>query len=107
MRIAALAVLVLLAGCTGPNSATGRRQYLSTHPDLTAEQRMAIRSGKVLVGMTPADVLSAWGDTSTKEHRATEAGQVETWAYCAGRGRIDECPKRVTFHDGRVVEVVD
>lgn len=64
VALTALSVLVLVTGCTGPNSASGRRQFLAAHAsELTDAERAAIREGRVLVGMTPGAVLAAWGDT--------------------------------------------
>lgn len=109
MRTMTVTILLLVsAGCGGgvwgPNSAVGRRNYLST-ANVTDDERRAILAGEVLPGMTPDSVLAAWGDTRTKVRAVTADGTVETWAYCAGRGLPEQCPKRVVFRDGRVSEV--
>lgn len=98
--------LLLLLGCTGPNSASGRRAYFE-RSNVSDAERSAIQAGRVLVGMGPDGVLAAWGLTQQpKERQTTADGVREVWGWCI-RGQATECPKRVVFVDGKVAEVFE
>ena len=56
-----LAFIVLIMGCV-----SYAEQYVEAHPELAPEVRKAILAHKVIKGMTPAEVIAAWGRPDRK-----------------------------------------
>jgi len=63
----------------------------------------AIRAGRVLPGMTPVQVRSAWGEPERREVTASGAARNEMWSYPLRDGYT---ARMVLFTDGVVVSVV-
>jgi len=55
-----------------------RRERMQTH-------RAAIARHEVLIGMTPAEVIAAWGQPTEKSRTATAQGEEETWQFTTYR----------------------
>jgi hypothetical protein len=94
----ALLVAVALAACGGPFKSSydilreGRVTYVNQNPNLDPAVRTAILDGRLLEGMTPADVRASWGDPLPGYQRA---GALDEWVfgcdqphYCSTRGTM-------------------
>lgn len=119
--ISALVLLVLLAGCAGGGMISDSRHaqqridaYLATHPELEAATATAIRQARVRTGMTPQQVIAAWGrPVSVQKYRS---GSQQFWLFgCNWPHRCDYPDSRrammaeihlsqVLFQNGRVIE---
>lgn len=74
-------------------------------PSWSAEQQQAVREGRVLVGMTPLQVLLAWGNPL---HVSRDAeGNVDVWLYKRGGTLLEQLRSRtdVYFAAGKVAQV--
>jgi len=61
-RILSLALLaLLLAGCATSNIESRKKERYNAYSELSAEQRAAVESGQIKVGMTMDAVYIAWG----------------------------------------------
>ncbi len=125
-------LILVLAGCAGPERRIARDPELFA--SLTPTEQALIRDGTIAVGFTPAMVRMAIGEPNQRWRRTDASGQAEVWSYTSRAGydgapldhgrphRIDEDrpyfadqvraagsrPRellRVTFRDGRVVEI--
>lgn len=63
----------------------------------------AIRAGRVLAGMTQAQVRAAWGEPDSRDVTTTGAARSEMWRYTLRDGVT---ARMVLFADGVVVSVV-
>lgn len=74
-----LSVLVIFGCVTNgemvKTNFNSRQEYVNTYPEMSLEIKQTILEGKVIKGMTKADVLAAWGNPS----RIEENGEV--WCY--------------------------
>lgn len=103
--LAALAVLVLAAGCV---STPERR--IAKHPELFAGfapgVQAQIRRGEIDIGFTPDMVRLALGTPSRVVVRKTAAGTVDVWLYTALRygTLVRPVPTGYTYRgrDGRI-----
>ena len=78
-RFAALAVLILAAGCSSPNSRIDKNQSaFNTWPVGVQEK---VRAGQVDVGFTTEMVLVALGEPDRRFTRTTAQGTSEVWGY--------------------------
>ncbi len=128
--IPCLLAVVLLAGCSTPDSRIAQDQ--SAFDRLPAEAREKIRAGQVDVGFTPEMVRLALGEPDRVYLRQSDQGETEVWGYrdrgprfslglglgSGGRrssvgggvamstgGHDGEEKMRVEFRDGRVAVV--
>ncbi len=119
--ISAFALLVLLAGCSGSGMIGDSQRayqridaYLAAHPGLEAATASAIRQARVRTGMTPPQVIAAWGrPVSVQKYRG---GSQQFWLFgCTWPHRCDYPDSRhammaeihlsqVLFENGRVIE---
>lgn len=58
-----------------------RMAHLEQHPDLTNRMRAAISEGRVIIGMTPADVRAALGEPSQIVIGRPDIVAREQWLY--------------------------
>ena len=101
-----LLLFALLAGCATPPptcdtlcQATQRRtQYLEQNPDLPHRVRAAVNEGKVVVGMSHAEVRAALGEPAQLIEGRPGLVTREQWAYRLA----DNTTLWVYFQFGRV-----
>ena len=95
--------LAYLAGCaTEPHNAM-RTIFLNNASQHDPKVIEAIRNEKIIVGMTPNEVLGAWGSPHDRNTSGGAYGEAEQWVY----GYLDSNyyfrPKQyVYFEDGKV-----
>jgi outer membrane protein assembly factor BamE (lipoprotein component of BamABCDE complex) len=83
---ACLLVAVGLMGC-GPGASEQRRtDYLSAHPEMSANTRTLIQNGQVAPGMTKDQVLAAWGSPPS-DCKSWQSNLMAIWDYCHHPGR--------------------
>lgn len=119
--ISAFVLIVLLAGCSASimisdSQHTQQRidAYLTAHPKLESATASAIRQARVIKGMTPPQVIAAWGrPVSVQKYRG---GAQQFWLFsCSWPHRCDYPDSRrammaeiylsqVLFENGRVIE---
>ena len=88
-----------------PDSPADRRALID--PAWAPSQQEAVRLGKVIAGMSPLQVLLAWG---APLHVSRDAGgRVDTWLYRPGHTVSEQMRRRVDvyFAAGVVTEVVE
>ena len=83
--IPCLLAIVLLAGCSTPDSRIAKAQ--SPFDRLPAEAREKIRAGQVDVGFTPEMVRLALGEPDRVYLRQSDQGETEVWGY-RDRGHV-------------------
>jgi hypothetical protein len=71
--------------------------YSAAHPKRDAKILKAMREGKLMIGMTDAEVRLMWDEPARKVRSVAAAGEVATWAYEQGKATVN-----VTFRDGVV-----
>ena len=80
-RLPLLLLVCLLASGCGFDQRR-REQYLGAHPDLEPKFRLAIREGKVRVGMSSGDVTASLGEPTKKvESEDEKEGHMKLWIY--------------------------
>lgn len=106
-RLAAAAALVVMyAGCAGMVAGIAteksRAQYVRENPGLTEAGKKAIMEGRLLIGMTEADVVAAIGrpyDINRSTYQHTETAQ---FVYTSIYGGTASGYKYVYFENGKV-----
>lgn len=58
-----------------------RKRFVADHPELSAERRNAILSGRYEIGMTPDEVRAAIGDPWHVNRSRTRWASHEQWIY--------------------------
>ena len=72
---------LLLAGCATSNIESRKKERYNAYSELTAEQRAAVDSGQIKVGMTMDAVYIAWGKPSEIVTGESAQGATTTWLY--------------------------
>jgi hypothetical protein len=75
-----------LIGCGPGASAQRRSDYLSAHPEMSADTRTLIENGRVGPGMTKDQVLAAWGSPPS-DCKSWQSNLQTIWDYCHHPGR--------------------
>lgn len=83
MRLALLPLVLALAaaGCATSSIQSRRDERLGAYNSLPAEQRLAVDSGQIKVGMTEDAVYIAMGKPSQILRGENAAGAMTTWLY--------------------------
>ncbi|MCX7824500.1 MAG: hypothetical protein N2689_02975 [Verrucomicrobiae bacterium] len=102
-----------------------QRAELDQRRERMQTNRAAIARHQVLIGMTPAEVIAAWGQPTEKSRTATAQGEEETWQFITYRSepytqtswvggfyvtetlyrKVAVGSRQVTFRNGLVVAV--
>jgi hypothetical protein len=95
--------MLLLTGCamgTGdPFVNYHRKQFLAAHPSLEPSTREAIQAGRILPGMSRAEVMAAWGPPKT-------CSSVGSRVVCLYEEQTPMFAGRQTYTDRRYNSVV-
>ena len=72
---------VLLAGCATSTIESRKKERYGAYSELTPEQRTAVDTGQIKVGMPRDAVYIAWGKPHQVLFNESEAGRNEVWIY--------------------------
>jgi len=72
---------VLLSGCATSTIETRKQERYGSYSELPAEQKAAVDSGRIKVGMNMDAVYIAWGKPAEVLHSESSAGTLVTWLY--------------------------
>src|SRR5882672_2627855 len=85
-RILSLALLaLLLAGCATSNVESRKKERYNAYSELSTEQRAAVDTGQIKVGMTMDAVYIAWGKPHQIVSGETPEGAQVIWLYMGTR----------------------
>lgn len=109
IRSIGIAIVLVAGGCASvprTGSANGAADYVTAHRELTADLSRAIRTGRLLLGMSPAQVVAAIGQPDRRTRFDATGGEV--WLYRAGRAHLTQLPDgvqafRIAFNKDRLV----
>lgn len=76
-----LAAALLLSSCATSSIESRKKQRYQAYSELTPEQRAAVDSGQIKVGMTMDAVFVAWGKPHQVVSAETPAGAQTIWLY--------------------------
>ncbi len=72
---------LVLTGCATTSISSRKQERLGSYNVLPAEQRLAVDTGQIKVGMTEDAVYIAWGKPSQIVRGESSAGAIVTWLY--------------------------
>lgn len=80
-RLLLLSVVISTIVCTGCDTTSKyrRENYISTHPEMSVEQKNLMSKGKLWVGMTPEEVCASLGNPYLKQEEILK--EKEVWSY--------------------------
>jgi hypothetical protein len=81
-----------------------RNRYVSSHPELTPEQKQAMLNGQILAGFTQDMVLATWGQPVDRIQEVINGQNTTSWIY-QETGYDYLKTYRVRFSDGLVPDV--
>jgi hypothetical protein len=58
-----------------------RKNYGRDHPDVAPEVAEAVASQKIMMGMTPDQVRTSWGEPKSVTRSVSSLGTLEMWWY--------------------------
>ena len=104
-----IVVALLAAGCAGQAQVRTdtRSLYVTENPETPTPFANAIMSGNVILGMTPAMVVAAWGQPTRVEKIASNPKGEEKWIY--GNYLVNNAVTHLYFKTGALAlyEFVD
>lgn len=74
-------VSLTLTSCATTSISSRKQERLGSYNALPAEQRLAVDTGQIKVGMTEDAVYIAWGKPSQIVRGESSAGPIVTWLY--------------------------
>ena len=80
-RLGILLGSLLLAGCATSTIETRRQERYASYSELPAEQRAAVDTGNIKVGMSMDAVYIAWGKPAEVLISESSKGTLVTWLY--------------------------
>ena len=105
--ILALTLAAVVAGGCSPGMMIKehrRQTYVAQHVDLPATTRTCILEGKILLGMSKADVVASWGQPHHINRSAGAWGASEQWVY-GTNGRYGFTPSGfLYFEEGTLTD---
>jgi len=72
---------LFLTGCATSTIETRKQERLGTYTSLPPDQKAAVDSGQIKVGMAPDAVYIAWGSPSQILTGESSKGSMVTWLY--------------------------
>ena len=102
LSVASLSLALVSLGCGAGSGVTTetRSTYVTEHPDTPAEFVPSIMDGKIMVGMSQAMVIAAWGPATRDEIVHNDARYDRKWVY--GNYLASSAVSHLYFKDGRV-----
>ena len=101
-----LMITVLISACATAQSR--REDYINDQPGLDPAIADAVLDGRIMKGMTSADVRASWGDPKRETVTVAEGIQQQIWAYDTPIGKhFTQGTVLLTFQNGKLVKLVN